>query len=296
MWISSEALRGAFAMYRRPNRRRRRALTLVELLVVIALITVVATLGYFALGSFAGPSNVANGVDRLSGWLLIAKQRAKRDGVPTGIRISTDPSGQIYSVVQYIQQPDAFASGRCTAVNTSLATFTYNFGSTGLPDVLPGDYLELNGGPLHQIATVSGTQLTVATATLPANQTYMNLKGSLPNYRIIRQPRLIDGEEPMNLPGTVGVDPTKSTPPSSTISPGSYDILFAPSGAVIGQGTPSGQIYLWVRDMTANTATDIKAGYGTIIAIQVRSGTISSQPVGPASDPYQFTRDARGGM
>ena len=287
-------------MHRRPNRRRRRALTLVELLVTIALITVVATLGYFALGTFAGPSNVANGVDRLSGWLLIAKQRAKRDGVPTGIRISTDATGQIYSVVQYIQQPDAFANGRCTATTTSMATFAFtggnNFKASGLPDILPGDYLELNGGPLHQITGVSANTLTVATATLPANPNLLSTAGSLPNYRIIRQPRLIDGEEPMNLPGTVGVDPTKSTPPSSTISPGSYDILFAPSGAVIGQGTPSGQIYLWVRDMTANTATDIKAGYGTIIAIQVRSGTISSQPVGPASDPYQFTRDARGGM
>ena len=149
-------------------RRPRRALTLIELIVTIALIMLIATLGYFLLPAFNGPSNVSNAADRISGWLLIAKQRAKRDGLPTGLRISKDPVTGNYSVFQYIQQPDVFATGRCiltgtagTAAPANTVTFSYNFGSSGRPDVQVGDYLELYGGPVHQITNVNGPVLTI---------------------------------------------------------------------------------------------------------------------------------------
>jgi hypothetical protein len=143
------------------------------------------------------------------------------------------------------------------------------------------------------------------------------LSGVNPNYRILRAPRLLSGEEPVNLPDKVGIDFNSYTltgnagpfvtqalskaPNTGTDTNGNpyYEILFSPSGAVIGQGTPNGFVYLWVRDMTADpvAANDVNVGFSTIVSVQTRTGLIASQPVGPSTptgyDPYLFTRDAK---
>ncbi len=67
--------------------RRRDAFTLIELLVVMVLILVIASvgLGYIVFGQ--DNQHSVNGAQALTGALLNAKQRARRDGLPTGVRI-----------------------------------------------------------------------------------------------------------------------------------------------------------------------------------------------------------------
>jgi prepilin-type N-terminal cleavage/methylation domain-containing protein len=282
--------------------------TLIELLVVIGIISVLATIGYMTLPSLAGDYNRTRSIDALSEWLLTAKMRAKRDGTATGIRLnpaSLDPTTGCYTQVIYIQQPDALTSGTWTgstcngiAANPagSVATFsapTNLFGpGVGANDpnnlVQTGDYLEIFGsGAVHQIASVpSPTQLNLANTNVNAAATG--------NFRILRGPRILGGEEVKQLPANMAINPALSLNgslgnglPSRTV-PGAplpyYEILFAPSGAIVGQGTGAGKVVLFVQDNNQLQTP----GQPTLISIDVRSGFIGAFPVNPVGDPYQF--------
>lgn len=72
---------------RQPASRGRTGFTLVELLVVIFLIVILATLAVAIIPRFQEQSRAARGADQLQGWLLVAKMRAKREGHPVGLRL-----------------------------------------------------------------------------------------------------------------------------------------------------------------------------------------------------------------
>lgn len=119
------------------------------------------------------------------------------------------------------------------------------------------------------------------------------------NYRIIRRPRPLLGEEPVPMPQDVGievprcqllVDPNTGGP--------ALDLLFSPSGAMLSRGSPSvgvGKVVLWVRDYTQDLdpATSIPQGENALITIYTRTGLTAAHAVDPA-DPYRFTREGRG--
>ena len=73
--------------------RRRNAFTLIELLVVMVLILVIAAvgLGYIVFGQ--DNQHSVNGAQAVTGALLNAKQRARRDGLPTGRAHHVRPHG-----------------------------------------------------------------------------------------------------------------------------------------------------------------------------------------------------------
>src|SRR5436309_11744036 len=87
--------------------RQRPSFTLIELLVVIAiLVTLIAIVALFAprLGQ---RQKTPKGADQLQGWLLEAKQRAKRDLAPRGLRLLIDPATGYCSEMNFIEQlPD----------------------------------------------------------------------------------------------------------------------------------------------------------------------------------------------
>jgi prepilin-type N-terminal cleavage/methylation domain-containing protein len=226
---------------------RRRAFTLVELLLVIGIILVLAALAAAAYPDISLGVRAASGADRLQSWLLNAKMRAKRDGRPTGLRLITfTPTGTFVfcNQMMYVQQPDDYAQGRCTGLTTPAtpagavqATITGNinasqYGASGtedLFDVMPGDYFELyGGGPVRQIwtggssivynAVPNTTTLTFNPNNFPTSPVNGSSSspgvpttfatGALPNYRIIRQPRPLPGEPLLNFPEGIGIDLT----------------------------------------------------------------------------------------
>jgi prepilin-type N-terminal cleavage/methylation domain-containing protein len=286
---------------RAPRTAARPGFTLVELLVVIAIICVLVTVGYMTLPSLAGDYNRTRGIDALSEWLLTSKMRAKRDGLPTGIRLTGwNSANNCCSQVTYVQQPDALTSGNwancsCTSIAAGTATFanTDFWGpgvSPGDPNsvVQPGDYLEIfGGGAVHQIASVpSATTLTLANTgvsiTLPA--------GPLTNFRILRAPRVLVGEDVKqlfaNLGVNVGTPPSVNIPTRTANGVNYWEILFAPSGAVIGQGTGAGKVMLYVQDNNQVQSP----GQPTLLVIDVRSGFIGAFPVNTTTaDPYLYT-------
>lgn len=91
----------------------RRGMTLVELLVVMVIMLILATIVVAFAPGFQDAQKVGRGADQLQGWLLMARQWAKKDRVPTGLRLFTSPdpitSRMIVTDLQYIQQPPVFA-------------------------------------------------------------------------------------------------------------------------------------------------------------------------------------------
>jgi len=312
--------------------RSRRGFTLIELLVVMTLITTLAGLALLIIPSINTNRRAADAADRLQQWLLIARQRALRDQAPRGVRLILDPAdatGNTVRELQFIETPDNFAPGN------GITLFVRQMASSPLPTSNPG-YQPLprtvqissditsfiREGDLLEITSVTNTQsgiyriagpntwpwFTPAPAfPIPGPGTQFEVTSEIKeakdadlvlssNYRFIRQPKPLVGEEPLKLPDGVvidlrtyplGVMPTKGVRPP-------LDILFAPSGAVVvGNGyidngtfktvSANGKIVLHVRDEEG-------AGASTLMTIYTRNGLIAAHPpnTNPAIDGGDF--------
>ncbi len=295
----------------------RRAFTLIEMLVVIALLLILLTVAAAMFPRFAENQRIVKGADQIQGWLLIAKQRALRDRRPTGIRFVGAP-GQPITEMIYIQQADDYSGGRYVQPGPLFSFdpvrgYLCNFQGPGVdffgaagpsqPDlwtVQPGDYIEFFGGGLvHEISFVeSPTSLRVHRNS--SRPPFTPLAGTS-NYRIIRQPRPVAGEAPLQLPQNIVVDTrpgrSRDLPQRNNL----MEILFAPGGGVVGQGTTTGgNIILWVRDVTKedNVLPPVPPeGSPLLVSIHTRTGLVAVHPVNTAAttpnDYYLFTTDGR---
>jgi prepilin-type N-terminal cleavage/methylation domain-containing protein len=231
-------------MFARP-RPRRPAFTLIELLVVLGIILLLAALGYALLPGLFGNFRRVSAVDQVSQWLLTARQRAGRDGVPTGLRllpvtdadgkVAVNPDGSVFvRQLQYVQQPeplvggsrtkDGFTGGRCVSVRAGVVAFNnVDFiGGGSKPDeylVQPGDSVELlGGGGVHLIADVTRDTLILNDTTVNDPQFQVTT-----NYRILRQPRVLLGEKVLEVPGDTVID---LGPPAQTDPAGGEPLSF----------------------------------------------------------------------
>jgi prepilin-type N-terminal cleavage/methylation domain-containing protein len=310
--------------------RKRQAFTLVELLVALVLLLTLAALALALMPRMDQNQKVARGADLLQGWLLIAKQRAVRDQVPTGVRLFPDSKNYV-NQMQYVQQPDDFFGGTIVVSepsgmttwmaslvgNTSTPVVDYfgGFGSSSsaaLWPVQPGDYLEVKGGGWVYLITGVTSSSTTGTPgdTLALNAAPVTwwtdssgnkiATSATSQYRIIRAPRLLTGETPLDLPQDVVIDlNTNLTIPGAPPIPSAagvalpMDIMFSPSGSVIGWPMSNDRIVFWLRDSTTDSAM---LGNPALVTIYVRTGLIAAAEVdhsGSAMAPYTFTQDGR---
>ncbi len=82
------------------------AMTLVELLVVMVIMLMLATIVVAFAPGFQDAQKVARGADQLQMWLVSARQTAKSARVPSGLRLFIN-NGKV-NELQYIQQPAIF--------------------------------------------------------------------------------------------------------------------------------------------------------------------------------------------
>ena len=228
--------------------------------------------------------------------------------------------------VQYIEQPEDFsvtgaqpaAAGETPVRRISLsagppATATLENVAGNPPDfsgglgaanqsqwpVQPGDYLELLDGQVHYIAAVPDA------LHLLLGSTNVNAVNTTDQYRIVRGPRVLRGEPDLQLPvGVVmdlGTNWSFGAPMPFDSMTGNIDVLFSPSGAVVGRATQgNGTIVLWVRDtnqdQVSQWSTNIYLTEPALVAVYPRTGFIATHPVNPPGNPggpYLFTQDGR---
>ncbi|MGL4422491.1 MAG: pilus assembly FimT family protein [Gemmataceae bacterium] len=357
---------------------RRSGFTLVELLVAMALAIVILSLAVVVSNSAMFESyKVVGAGDRLSQWMITAKNRALRDKAPRGIRLSTDERGRL-SVVQYIEVPETKLYAPPAAQNpdpSNMIGFHLVYYRTDTEPTVPdnkkfvyisfpnnaagiamrdefvstsgaGDVVQVpeknwmlrltsaatavasantagNIGPTTLAAGSPLARLNVETTHLPnlgAAYSKQNATNHTPTFSYFSDPNLLPttngkpasfsvtpaprpllGEPPMALPDTMVVDVAASLNYSS-------DILFSPSGEVVGATT--GLTVLALRDITKlpnptgnllqSTSDFNKAGEVILIAVYSRTGAIATQPVNPppaspdpapSHDPYRFAKD-----
>jgi prepilin-type N-terminal cleavage/methylation domain-containing protein len=308
--------------------RRRNAFTLIELLVVMVLILVLAALGlgYVVFGQ--DNQHSVSGAQAITGALLNAKQRARRDGLPTGVRIIFGPTTQSPNTpatqatqLQLIQQPDDYNAGQVATNGTNVTSVQFTgvdfqggaqtIGEIDESTVEPGDYFLPSSNPptVHLITGVSGPSNNPTITLLPLSPVTVTPNSA---YSIIRAPRRLPSEDVIQLPPSVVIDqnlcqnlPFSSTSGVTTSGALIAEIVFAPSGAVMGQGTGSDKVYLWLRDPSPRVPyvnNQPVPGAPLILSVQIRTGLIGVYPVAPwlvntpisaGNDPYAYVRDPR---
>ena len=217
-------------------------------------------------------------------------------------------------------------SGAAGIVNFAPGSVDFTLGGTPFPNqwlVQMGDYLEINGGGVYQIGAAVSPPLTpantlqLAFAAVPFSyDQLLSITTPTTNYRILRQPRILIGEEPLVLPNNYAVVtapipttviPGNGVPPNPTLSwsnvavgsSGFPEVLFSPTGAVIGSNAGNGTVFITVYDTTMDT-TDINSFASRIgvVAVQTRSGFIGAYglPAGaglPLYNPFYLAQIGR---
>jgi prepilin-type N-terminal cleavage/methylation domain-containing protein len=168
--------------------------------------------------------------------------------------------------------------------------------------ILPGDYLELRDGGVFYISGANSTLSTPPVTTLSLTSTsgydavLNNITTLTTNYRILRQPRILIGEEPLVLPNNYAVN--FATLPGTASAgcnvnlgtSGLPEILFSPTGAVVGSNAGNGKVLISVYDQTMSPFDINKVG---IIAVQCSTGFIGAYSVAPGVDPFAYAESGQ---
>ncbi|MFY7953032.1 MAG: pilus assembly FimT family protein, partial [Armatimonadaceae bacterium] len=243
----------------------RQGFTLVELLVAVAIMLVLIGLALLVANSgIIGNARTSSGSDRISGWLMQAREKAKRDDAPRGIRFIVGPDNFIreaqlievpepynmpvgnFVMVEHVRPAMGAQTKRVFVVGPNAADVVNN--------VAPGDTLSLPSvGTIHRVTGI-GAQFVqpVGTSNFPAVEITVAQPLLLPDlgaaalpaapvpptatptyssttFGFLRQARPTFGEPPYQLPESVAIDTA-----NCQIQPvnGNYDIVFSPTGEV----------------------------------------------------------------
>jgi prepilin-type N-terminal cleavage/methylation domain-containing protein len=90
----------------------RRGFTLMELLIVIGIMIILASLVALVAPRMRESQKTTRGADLLQGWLFIAKEETYRDKLPRGVRLVRDANNPNWvRECQYIEQPEEYRGG-----------------------------------------------------------------------------------------------------------------------------------------------------------------------------------------
>ncbi|RLS25178.1 MAG: prepilin-type N-terminal cleavage/methylation domain-containing protein [Planctomycetota bacterium] len=307
---------------------KRNAMTLVELLVVMAIIVI-----FTAMTAAFYPANQADReLSRFSNTvqsaLLSARNRAKAERLPTGIRFYADSNGKVGSVV-LIQKPaplDAYTVGAGT-LGQLTATPVESPPMSGVivatdftfPPTYPiqnnvklGDFIALDSGDVAKIDVIDPPSNSVRSLSVSYSSGFsFTMPTSITKFKVYRSPIEISGDTPFELSNIIDIfyigsaGSLTSAPISLSVS-GAFDIIFNPDGSL---NNSTSEVYLHLHNFeafigTAPSYSDGNFSRDAILAVRKMSGSIGVYEVGQPIDfsnsnditkhnPILFAKDPR---
>ena len=289
----------------------RTAMTLVELLVVMAIIVI-----FTAMTAAFYPANQADReLSRFSNTvqsaLLSARNRAKAERLPMGIRFyDSDANGKVDSVV-LIQKPaplDAYAvgagtPGQLTATPVESPPMSGVIVATDFtfPPTYPiennvkiGDFIALDSGDVAKIDVIYPPSNSIRSLSVSYSSGFsFTMPTSITKFKIYRSPIELSGDTPFELSNIIdifyiGSAGSLTSAPISLSASGAFDIIFNPDGSL---NNSTSDVYLHLHNFEAFIGTAPKYSDGNfsrdaILAVRKMSGSIGVYEVG---QPIDFT-------
>jgi len=291
--------------------RKRTAMTLVELMVVMSIIVL-----FTAITAAFYPANQADReLSRFSSTvqsaLLSARNRAKAERLPTGIRFYADTNSptKVGSVV-LVQKPaplDGLSFGKGMWVTGNTINFVDSVAATGVLNI-GGEYIVLDSGEVARLSTTTPMLLdssntnTGFISKLPTTPPPPNLPlpSDYTKFKIYRSPVELSGDTPFELSNIIDILFTGSagsftnalaTPPLYLY----FEIIFNPDGSL---NNSTSEVYLHLHNFesfvgTGPSYSDSNFSRDAILAVRKMSGSIGVYEVGQPIDfanPNDITR------
>jgi len=283
--------------------RKRTAMTLVELLVVMAIIVI-----FTAITAAFYPANQADReLSRFSSTvqsaLLSARNRAKAERLPTGIRFyDSDANGKVDSVV-LIQKPaplDAYAvggGGNPPPAGSLTVTMSGIDANITFPNSYPvqgnlkiNDFISLDSGDVAKVDSLVNPN-SVKSLSGSYSSGFSSALTALPTkFKVYRGAIELSGDTPFELSNIIDILFTGSAGSftNALATPLLYfDIIFNPDGSL---NNSTSEVYLHLHNLES-PASDYSRD--AILAVRKMSGSIGVYEVGPTGAPYQFAFDPR---
>jgi prepilin-type N-terminal cleavage/methylation domain-containing protein len=283
--------------FRRSPAGWRGAFTLVELVIVMAIIVTVAAITALVLPDILRSDKLTQGTNLIQGMLLAARQRAIRDQVPSGVRFYqiadpvTNPgvnSRIICTEAVYVEKPDDFVittdkitlngSGMAQAASADFSGGIYLVVSAAnaVAEEFPvqfGDYLVINNqaSMITCVSQSAGTRYDTLSVLNTGNFT-STPTGTGTAYSVQRAPRRVRGEDSVKFPSDIVV----------LIS----DTAVSGTGGTIGcQNIPTRQVNVFLN---GNTTTPVSTANFTEIVFSPTGAVIGTNNNG--SNPGQMIK------
>jgi len=296
----------------------RRGMTLVELLVVMSIMVTFAAMTAAFYPSISSDNQISQTSNKIQNLLVGARQKARRDNNVTGVRFFPDINNPSAATQMMLVQKPVDLTGN--SLGAKIAFSSPNIVSFFLPDNTPyfvwgfatGEDLIIANDILVDPLTNNSTNIigrryipptnTPDNKSMLINSAFCTPNFSAPlNYKIIRQPRIVPGEEAIPLPEgyEILLSPNgincffgpKVNPGDSSI-----DVCFEKTGAVY-QIDFASNVYIWVHKTGSTKYSEDDA----IIGIQRNNGKVAVFPVGLVDfnnatnsnlhNPFMFARN-----
>ena len=295
----------------------RRGMTLVELLVVMSIMVTFAAMTAAFYPSISSDNQIAQASNKIQNLLVGARQKARRDNNVTGVRFFPDLNNSSAANQMMLVQKPVDLTGSSLGANIvysppNIVSFLDNANNPYFVwGFATGEDLVMANDILLDPLTNNSTKITLKGAS--NNQMLINSGFCTPtfstplNYKIIRQARIVPGEEAIPMPEgyeillyVTNLNGIKclcfSGPnfnPSVIPTESSIDVCFEKTGAVY-QIDFAANVYIWVHKTGSIKYSEDDA----IIGIQRNNGKVAVFPVGLVDfgnsnlhDPFKFARN-----
>ena len=296
-------------------------MTLVELLVVMSIMVTFAAMTAAFYPSISSDNQISQTSNKIQNLLVGARQKARRDSNVTGVRFfsnDTLSANQMMLVQKPVDltgsslganlyQPQLVANPNIIQFSTQVWGFPTGedlaMANDILVDPLTNNSIRITG------KGASANQMFINSSVSNTSVFYNpNLANPTLNYKIIRQARIVPGEEAIPMPdgyeilfksSNVNGIQCISGPnfnPSDISTESSIDVCFEKTGALY-QIDFASNVYIWVHKTGSTKYSEDDA----IIGIQRNNGKVAVFPVGLVDfnnatnsnlhDPFKFARD-----